>query len=373
MSLLAKPTVTMTNVKEQSALFPITRDNIQARLLRLFTQLVADVGTVRAAIANAPWTATERGADIDGRTYTELFAAAAAVNTDILSTINALVGRFAAARDYTESITHFNTIRAYYLANNVRNSILKLIKLGDRMAGAVNLKHFAESVEYGIYMTMVLIGFDRKNFNSEIEYVKLADHDVAGAGNAAAGQPLVNTSGGAEIEDKHSKLTLNYIKNAKHYNTLLFNLIKLGIPDATVLNYQNPSSTLALNKSLIHNSNQDGGQLSYVKNNEIHYLSFPNNIMKLFDKNYEYRFNTTVIRNLFFITNLNRVLRLLFEKTLTHSRNVIKHGLEFTNPSLTEYGQFPMFPNETFDSKQNNNLSRYSRGDKPQDFHNAAI
>ena len=172
----------------------------------------------------------------------------------------------------------------------------------------------------------------------------------------------------AAYQAKLTKLLKNYISvgiNLLHAvngldNTILMNDVVSNLKSTAYITTRDLANTV--------------GSLSYVnKTGELKYLSFPAATMKLFDKNYEYRFNTTVVRNLFFITNLNRVLRLLFEKTLTYSRNVIKHGLEFTNPSLTEYGQFPMLPNETYGSKQNNSLDRYARGDKPTDFHDSSI
>jgi hypothetical protein len=112
--------------------------------------------------------------------------------------------------------------------------------------------------------------------------------------------------------------------------------------------------------------------LSYVdKSEELKYLEFSNDNMQAFDRAYAYRFNSYIVRNLFFITNINRVLRQVFEKELTGSREVIKHGYELANAGLTEYGNYPMKPNETYPSKQGNGLSRLANSDNYNSFYSS--
>lgn len=377
--------VKFDDFKLQAAQYPVTGSAYALRLKALFTLLQGEIANALNAInAEAGLGATP----LDGRTYAELFAAGGNANNTIDHHLRLLAVAIAAGgNDYAQNVTTlFPEVKKYYLAanQNVRKSIIKLIK-DNKTVNGINLGEFGKKVElyYKLIITMLF------NFYCTTDAATITDAQWADvlfdAAAAAAGHHTTDSHRENGTDNPNPDLQM-YLKIATNYNNamLAFNnkckqiAAADGLPIGeinvnTLFNYTNPGRTNIGTKNVLHDRNSDDGQLSYVKNDKIHYLSFPNNIMKLFDKNYEYRFNTTVIRNLFFITNLNRVLRLLFEKTLTHSRNVIKHGLEFTNPSLTEYGQFPMFPNETFDSKQNNNLSRYSRGDKPQDFHDSAI
>jgi hypothetical protein len=55
----------------------------------------------------------------------------------------------------------------------------------------------------------------------------------------------------------------------------------------------------------------------------------------------ERRFNTTIVRNLFFTTNVLRVVRLKLYQELTQYRNVIVENHSMVNPSITEYGFIP--------------------------------
>ena len=70
-----------------------------------------------------------------------------------------------------------------------------------------------------------------------------------------------------------------------------------------------------------------------------------NNISKL-------RFDTHFIRNLFFITNINRVVRQKLNRDLTQSRNVLVSSHDAVNPGITEYGFDPYSPNEVYSDKQ---------------------
>jgi hypothetical protein len=94
--------------------------------------------------------------------------------------------------------------------------------------------------------------------------------------------------------------------------------------------------------------------------------------MAKFDDVYEYRFNSYLVRDLFFITNINRLLRQVFENELTGSREVVKHGYELANAGLTEYGQYPMKPNEISTSNQGNGLRRLVRDADSAEFYNSS-
>ena len=379
--------VKFSDFKLQAAKYPLTGEAYGARLKALITVLQAEIAPALAAVNVAGIGATV----LETITYAQLFAGVGGgvdATNSIITHLNLLIATINnGAVDYAVNVqVLFDEVKKYYLtANiNVQKSINKLIK-DNIIVGGINLGEFGKKVElyYKLIITMLFNFYttlDAANI-TRVDWLNDA-YDFAAATGAGK---LANSGIVTGVDNPNPDLQM-YLKIATNYNNAMssFNdkckavVAADGFPIAeidinTLFNYTNPSKTNITTKNELYKRHTDDGQLSYVKDDKIHYLSFPSKTMALFDKNYEYRFNTTVIRNLFFITNLNRVLRLLFEKTLTHSRNVIKHGLEFTNPSLTEYGQFPMFPNETFDSKQNNNLSRYSRGDKPQDFHDATM
>jgi hypothetical protein len=61
------------------------------------------------------------------------------------------------------------------------------------------------------------------------------------------------------------------------------------------------------------------------------------------------RFNTNVVRNLFFISNVLRIIRLQINREFTQNRNILKSSHFAISPSVTEYGM--MDPNEVFESR----------------------
>jgi hypothetical protein len=63
------------------------------------------------------------------------------------------------------------------------------------------------------------------------------------------------------------------------------------------------------------------------------------------------RFNTHLVRNLFFITNVQRVLRAKLSAELTQSRSVIARSHAAIAPALTEYGVYPFRPDQQENSK----------------------
>ena len=60
------------------------------------------------------------------------------------------------------------------------------------------------------------------------------------------------------------------------------------------------------------------------------------------------RFNTNVIRNLFFISNILRIIRLQINREFTQNRSILKSSHFAISPSVTEYGMVD--PNESFNS-----------------------
>jgi len=72
------------------------------------------------------------------------------------------------------------------------------------------------------------------------------------------------------------------------------------------------------------------------------------------------RFDTRMIRNMFFITNVVRILRLKLNRDLTQSRNILVASHLAVAPGITEYGQDPFTPNESIGSKLPNGFDRYA-------------
>ena len=63
------------------------------------------------------------------------------------------------------------------------------------------------------------------------------------------------------------------------------------------------------------------------------------------------RFDTRFIRNIFFITNVTRLVRLKLHRELSHSRGVLRASHSAVDASVTEYGEDPFSPNEVWGSK----------------------
>lgn len=343
--------VTYRNVTEQRAGFPTTPAHFRAALLRWLAQLdnnFSDIGNGEADACNG-YCKTTAVANV-GRIFLRTNAAGGANLTNSIrvhiTALGASLANAGVADDYANiATTIYGHIRALKFTQKQVYETLQAIANASGLHATVN-----------------------QATNDMLHAVKMCELLVYLHGGS-------KTVTDAAIEAESAVKNKDYFNFANEYNKALYDFISTApaIPNATVLNYKQPElMSTAKSSRYTQIMNVAGGKsLSYVdKDGQLQFLTFPQATMALFDKNYEYRFNTTVVRNLFFITNLNRVLRLLFEKTLTHSRDVIKHGFEFTNPSLTEYGQFPMFPNETLGSKQNNGFARYSRQDDSKDFYN---
>lgn len=72
------------------------------------------------------------------------------------------------------------------------------------------------------------------------------------------------------------------------------------------------------------------------------------------------RFDTKIVRNMFFINNVLRLVRLRLNRELTHSRNVIVGSHYAIAPGITEYGIDPFRPNSTFGSTLPDGSSQYN-------------
>jgi len=75
------------------------------------------------------------------------------------------------------------------------------------------------------------------------------------------------------------------------------------------------------------------------------------------------RFDTRFIRNIFFITNVVRVLRLKLNRELSQSRNVLVASHASVSAGVTEYGSDPFGSNEILSSGLNNGVSRFNDAD----------
>ena len=75
------------------------------------------------------------------------------------------------------------------------------------------------------------------------------------------------------------------------------------------------------------------------------------------------RFDTRFIRNIFFITNVVRVLRLKLNRELTQSRNVLVSSHMSVAAGVTEYGSDPFGPNEVNASETVTNVTRFNDRD----------
>jgi hypothetical protein len=79
------------------------------------------------------------------------------------------------------------------------------------------------------------------------------------------------------------------------------------------------------------------------------------------------RFDTRVVRNLFFITNVLRLVRLKLNRELTQTRSVLVSSHSAVASGLTEYGTDPYSPNESYDSTFAG-MPRFSDQDEPSKF-----
>ncbi|NBU11140.1 MAG: hypothetical protein EBS84_19335, partial [Proteobacteria bacterium] len=75
------------------------------------------------------------------------------------------------------------------------------------------------------------------------------------------------------------------------------------------------------------------------------------------------RFDTRFIRNIFFITNVVRILRLKLNRELSQSRNVLVASHASVSAGVTEYGSDPFGSNEILSSGLNNGVSRFNDAD----------
>ena len=71
------------------------------------------------------------------------------------------------------------------------------------------------------------------------------------------------------------------------------------------------------------------------------------------------RFDTRFVRNMFFITNVMRIVRMKLARELSHSRSVLRSSHMAVAASITEYGADPFSPNEVYASKDKMMISRY--------------
>jgi len=93
---------------------------------------------------------------------------------------------------------------------------------------------------------------------------------------------------------------------------------------------------------------------------KIHTRNFNPNTFTILENIGRLRFDTTIVRNLFFIVNILRVTRLKLNRELTASRNVVVNSHYAVNPSITEYGVDPFGPHEMYLSKTMDDQNKYN-------------
>jgi len=71
------------------------------------------------------------------------------------------------------------------------------------------------------------------------------------------------------------------------------------------------------------------------------------------------RFDTRFVRNMFFITNVMRIVRMKLARELAYSRSVLRSSHMAVAASVTEYGADPFSPNEVYASTDKLGVSRY--------------
>ena len=76
------------------------------------------------------------------------------------------------------------------------------------------------------------------------------------------------------------------------------------------------------------------------------------------------RFDTTMVRNMFFITNVTRLIRLKLSRELSHSRSVLRSSHMAVAAEVTEYGTDPYGPNSVYDSRTVTGRSAWASNDK---------
>jgi hypothetical protein len=79
------------------------------------------------------------------------------------------------------------------------------------------------------------------------------------------------------------------------------------------------------------------------------------------------RFDTRFIRNIFFITNVTRLIRLKLHRELSHSRGVLRASHSAVDAAVTEYGEDPFSPNEVWASKQRTGRRTVARFNDTED------
>ena len=93
------------------------------------------------------------------------------------------------------------------------------------------------------------------------------------------------------------------------------------------------------------------------------YPPVPNISVLDFSSQGHIRFNTAFVRNIFFITNVLRVIRLKLNRELTQSRNLLVSSHAAVAPGLTEYGFDPYLPNQIANSTTMMNEAQFGAED----------
>jgi hypothetical protein len=102
---------------------------------------------------------------------------------------------------------------------------------------------------------------------------------------------------------------------------------------------------------------RDIDKLTYIKKNnvtknfDVHAVAIPDGAKARLNLIGQMRFDTKIVRNMFFISNINRLIRLKLSQELSENRNVLASSHQAVARSMTEYGM-GITPNDVFDNDQ---------------------
>jgi hypothetical protein len=133
--------------------------------------------------------------------------------------------------------------------------------------------------------------------------------------------------------------------------------------------YRGYANYSSMDNNEFNKNSVDGTSLTYTyvdpktKNVKLVSRQFDPNTKLYLDFIGRRRFDSTIIRNLFFIVNVLRITRLKLNRELSSDRNVVVNSHYSVAPGITEYGIDPFNPTEDFNSKTTDGFSKYNSND----------
>jgi hypothetical protein len=97
-----------------------------------------------------------------------------------------------------------------------------------------------------------------------------------------------------------------------------------------------PMSLRVVQTMPLVNLNRNTDQLSYIANRSAKYTNFGQNVTGWEDIGFD-RFNTVLVRNLYFTVQMQRLLRAILARETVIYRNVISKSSDIVDPRITEY------------------------------------